>query len=55
MKKGVLTVNSPAYTHTVKDLSVSMAQWELEPFQPIFAYLMFHIIQELCSTFFTGT
>lgn len=55
MKEGVFTVNCPAYTHTVKDLSVFMGQWELEPFQPIFASFMFHITQELCSTFFPGT
>lgn len=43
MKKGALVINSPAYTHTMKDLSVFMEQWELEPFQLIFASLMFHI------------
>lgn len=42
MKKGILMVSSPAYTHTVKDLSVFMGQWKLEPFQLIFA--------SLCST-----
>lgn len=55
MKEGVFRVNCLAYTHTVKDLSVFMGQWELEPFQLIFASFMFHITQELCSTLFPGT
>lgn len=41
-------VNSPAYTHTMKNLSVFMGQRELEPFQLIFASFMFHITQVLC-------